>query len=135
TIIEGPTEIGRNCHIGPFARIRADVAMGNNVRVGNFVEIVRSRIGDRSRILHLSFIGDADVAPDVMIGAGTITANSDGYLKNKALIEENANIGSGTILIAPVKIGRGATTGAGSVVTKNQDVPNGETVVGIPAKI
>lgn len=134
TVIEGPCRIGRDCHVGPFAHIRADVVLGNQVKIGNFVEIVRSRIGDRTRILHLSFIGDAEIAPDVKIGAGTITANSDGTFKHKTIIEEQATIGSGTILIAPVKIGQGAATGAGAVIPKNQDVAEGETVVGVPAR-
>jgi bifunctional UDP-N-acetylglucosamine pyrophosphorylase/glucosamine-1-phosphate N-acetyltransferase len=134
TIIEGPCQIGEYCSIGPFARIRSGSEIGDGVRIGNFVEVVRSRIGDRTRISHLTFVGDADIEPDVMIGAGTITANSDGNAKHKTIIEKDAQIGSGTILVAPVKIGRAATTGAGSVVTRHQDVPSGETVVGVPAK-
>jgi bifunctional UDP-N-acetylglucosamine pyrophosphorylase/glucosamine-1-phosphate N-acetyltransferase len=134
TVIEGPCEIGRGCSLGPFARIRPGVVIGDGVRIGNFVEVVRSHVGDRTRILHLSFIGDAVIESDVNIGAGTITANSDGMSTHKTIIEQNARIGSGTILVAPVKVGRGAGTGSGAVVTKNHDVHNGETVVGIPAK-
>ena len=136
TVIEGPSEIGENCAIGPFARIRAEVKLGNDVRVGNFVEVVRSHVGARTRIMHLSFIGDAEIASDVMVGAGVITANSDGIATHSTtVIERAARIGSGTILVAPLRVGSGAATGSGAVVPKNHHVLNGETVVGIPAKV
>lgn len=134
TVIEGPARIGRNCHIGPFARIRGDVELGDGVCVGNFVELVRSKIGDRSLIKHLSYLGDALIGADVNVGAGTITANFDGKAKNKTVIEDGAEIGSGTLFVAPVKVGRKAKTGAGAVVTRGHDVKSGEVVVGIPAR-
>ena len=98
------------------------------------MEVVRSRIGSGSKIKHHSYIGDATVGKKVNVGAGTITANYDGKNKNPTFIDDGAFIGVGTILIAPVKIGKKAVTGAGSVVTKNKNVPAGVTVVGIPAR-
>ncbi len=109
--------------------------MGDSVGIGNFVEIVRSKIGRGTRIRHQCYIGDTIIGKGVNIGAGTIVANYDGKRKHKTVIEDDAFIGTGTILIAPVKVGKGALTGSGSVVTKNHDVPAGKTVVGIPAKI
>ena len=135
TVIDGPAKIGRRCQIGPFARIRAGVTIGDDACIGNFVEIVRSRIGDRSLVKHLSYLGDAEIASDVNVGAGTITANFDGRSKHKTVIEEGARIGSGTVFVAPVRVGRGAKTGAGAVITRGHDVPAGETAVGIPARV
>lgn len=133
--IESGTKIGKNCSIGPSSRIRSGTFIADNVSIGNFVEIVRSRIDKGTRIRHFSYIGDALVGRDVNIGAGTVTANYDGRRKNLTLIGEGAFIGSNTTLIAPVKIGRYAITGAGSVVTKNKEVPPQTVVVGVPAKI
>lgn len=135
TIIEDKTKIGKACQIGPFARLRCGTILEDNVQIGNFVEIARSRIKSGSKIKHHSYIGDARIGKNVNIGAGTITANYDGKNKNITLIEDGAFIGVGTILIAPVKIGKGASTGAGSVITKNKNIPAGATVVGVPAKI
>jgi bifunctional UDP-N-acetylglucosamine pyrophosphorylase/glucosamine-1-phosphate N-acetyltransferase len=135
TIIEGKVQVGRSCLIGPFARLRPGSVLQDNVQIGNFVEIVRSKIGSDSKIKHHSYIGDAVVGKRVNIGAGTITANYDNKTKNPTFIDDEAFIGVGTILIAPVKIGKRAITGAGSVVTKNKDVPAGATVAGIPAHI
>ncbi len=135
TVIEGKVKIGRDCQIGPFARLRSGAILADNVQIGNFVEIVRSRIGSGSKIKHHSYIGDTTVGKGVNIGAGTIVANYDGKSKNAVFIGDRAFIGVGTILIAPVKIGKGAVTGAGSVVTKNRHVPAGATVVGVPARI
>ena len=83
---------------------------------------------------HLTYLGDAEIGRNVNIGAGTITANYDGKAKNRTIIEDDVSIGAGAVIIAPVKIGKGATVGASSVVTKNKDVPAGETVAGVPAK-
>lgn len=135
TFIENNVKIGISCSIGPFARVRSGSSIKDRSSIGNFVEIVRSEIGEDTKIRHHSYIGDTHVGKNVNIGAGTIVANYDGKNKHKTVIEDNAFIGTGTILIAPVKIGRGAITGAGSVVTKNHDVPCGKTVVGVPAKI
>jgi len=135
TFIENGVKIGPGCSVGPFARLRRGTRLDSDVSIGNFVEIVRSHIGSHTKIRHQCYIGDAKIGKCVNIGAGTIVANYDGKHKNITIIEDNAFIGTGTILVAPVKIGKGAVTGAGSVVTKNHNVPAGKTVVGVPAKI
>ena len=135
TFIENNVKIGSHCSVGPFARLRPGTIIEDNVGVGNFVEIVRSSIGEKTKVRHQCYIGDAVIGKNVNIGAGTIVANYDGKEKHKTVIEDNAFIGSGTILIAPVKVGKGAVTGAGSVVTRNKNVPAGKTVVGIPARV
>ena len=135
TIIESDVEIGPKCAIGPFARIRLQVYLDEDVEIGNFVELVRTKVGAGTKIKHHSYIGDAIIGRNVNVGAGTITANFDGKAKNRTVIEDGAFIGVGSILIAPVRIGRGATVGAGCVVPKGHDVPSGATVVGVPARI
>lgn len=135
TFIENGVKIGESCSIGPFARLRSGTLIEDEVEVGNFVEIVRSSIASRTKVKHQCYIGDTEIGRGVNIGAGTIVANYDGKRKHKTIIEDDAFIGTGTILIAPVKVGKGAVTGAGSVVTRNNDVPAGKTVVGIPARI
>jgi bifunctional UDP-N-acetylglucosamine pyrophosphorylase/glucosamine-1-phosphate N-acetyltransferase len=135
TFIDNGVKIGSNCSIGPFARLRPGTVVEDEVSIGNFTEIVRSRIGSWTKIHHQCYIGDTIIGKNVNIGAGTIVANYDGKRKNKTLIDDNAFIGTGTILIAPVKVGKAAITGAGSVLTKNHDVPAGKTVVGVPARI
>ncbi len=135
TFIENGVKIGPNCSIGPFARLRSGTIIDKDVSVGNFVEIVRSNIQRGTKINHKCYIGDTTIGKSVNIGAGTIVANYDGKRKHRTVIEDNAFIGTGTILIAPVRIGKSAITGAGSVVTKNSNVPAGKTVVGVPAKI
>jgi len=135
TFIENNVKIGSDCNIGPFARLRPGTVIEDRVGIGNFVEIVRSSIGQETKIRHQCYIGDTVIGKNVNIGAGTIVANYDGKEKYKTIIEDNAFIGTGTILIAPVKIGKGAVTGAGSVVTRNKNVPAGKTVVGIPARL
>jgi len=135
TFIEKDVKIGSDCAIGPFARLRPGTVIGDNVGIGNFVEIVRSTIGSETKIRHQCYIGDTSIGKNVNIGAGTIVANYDGKEKHRTVIEDNAFIGTGTILIAPVRIGKGATTGAGSVVTRNKNVPAGKIVIGIPARL
>ena len=103
--------------------------------VGCFVEVVRSSVGKGSRVKHLTYLGDAILAENVNVGAGTVTANYDGAKKQKTVIGKGAFIGSNTVLVAPVKIGRGAKTGAGSVVLGKHHVPAGKTVAGVPAKL
>ena len=135
TVIESDVRIGKNCSIGPFARIRKDTRLKDSVSIGNFVEVVRSTISKGSKAKHLTYLGDTFVEEKVNIGAGTIVANYDGKEKHKTHIKKGAFIGSGSILVAPVKIGKRAITGAGAVVTKNHNVPDGTVVIGVPAKV
>lgn len=118
--------------IGPFAHLRKGAQIGKGVHIGNFGEIKNSFLGEGTKMGHFSYIGDATIGPDVNIGAGTITCNYDGERKNHTEIEEGAFIGSDTMLVAPVRIGKGARTGAGSVVTR--DVPANTLAVGMPAR-
>ncbi len=134
TVIETGVSIGKRCSIGPFARLRSGVSVGDETRIGNFAELVRTKVGPRVRINHTSYLGDAIVEEGANIGAGTITANYDGKEKHQTQIGKGAFIGSDTVLIAPVKIGPGAITGAGSVVPKAHDVPAKGVVVGVPAR-
>jgi bifunctional UDP-N-acetylglucosamine pyrophosphorylase/glucosamine-1-phosphate N-acetyltransferase len=113
-----------NCRIGPFARIRPDTVLQRDVHVGNFVEIKSSEIGVGSKANHLSYVGDSRVGSGVNVGAGSITCNYDGKNKWPTVIEDGAFIGSGTMMVAPVRIGAGATIGAGSTITQN--APDGE---------
>jgi len=118
------SDIGQACHIGPYSRIRPDTVLAEKSRIGNFVEIKKATIGYGSKVNHLSYVGDAEIGKGVNIGAGTITCNYDGANKHKTIIEDYAFIGSDTQLVAPVKVGRGATVGAGSTIRK--DVPDNE---------
>jgi bifunctional UDP-N-acetylglucosamine pyrophosphorylase/glucosamine-1-phosphate N-acetyltransferase len=108
-----------NVNVGPFSRIRPGSILSKGSRVGNFVEIKKSKLGQNSKINHLSYVGDASIGKDVNIGAGTITCNYDGKRKNKTKILDGAFIGSNTALVAPIKIGKKAVIGAGSALTKN----------------
>ncbi|PCI62086.1 MAG: bifunctional N-acetylglucosamine-1-phosphate uridyltransferase/glucosamine-1-phosphate acetyltransferase [Kordiimonadales bacterium] len=118
--IEGAT-VRAGASIGPFARLRPGADIGRNAKVGNFVEIKKSTLGEGAKVSHLSYIGDATVGAAANIGAGTITCNYDGFLKYQTIIGEGAFIGSNSALVAPVQIGDGAIVGAGSVVTKGVD--------------
>lgn len=111
--------IGDGASIGPFARIRPEARVGENVKIGNFVEVKKSSIGKGSKISHLSYIGDTMIGRDVNIGAGVITCNYDGANKHQTTIENGVFVGSGSQLIAPIKIGKNATIGAGSTITKD----------------
>jgi bifunctional UDP-N-acetylglucosamine pyrophosphorylase/glucosamine-1-phosphate N-acetyltransferase len=112
-------KIESNVSIGPYARIRPGSHLLSGARVGNFVEVKKSKVGKNSKINHLSYIGDSLIGKNANIGAGTITCNYDGKRKNKTKISDGAFIGSNTSLVAPVKIGKRSTVGAGSVITKN----------------
>ena len=150
TVLKGDTHVGMECRIGPhvhiedarigdrsdcgpFARLRPGTAVEEDVHIGSFAELVRTRVGKGSRVPHVSYLGDTDLGSDANIGAGTITANFDGNQKNRTEIGDGAFVGVDTMLVAPVKLGKGARTGAGSVVTK--DVPDGATAVGVPARV
>ncbi len=108
-----------NVSIGPFSRIRPGTYLSKGSRVGNFVEVKKSKVGKNTKINHLSYIGDATIGKNVNIGAGTITCNYDGRKKNKTKISDGAFIGSNTALVAPIKIGKKSVVGAGSTLTKN----------------
>jgi bifunctional UDP-N-acetylglucosamine pyrophosphorylase/glucosamine-1-phosphate N-acetyltransferase len=117
------SEIGEACVIGPYARVRPGSSLGRGAHVGNFVELKKTVLGDGSKANHLTYLGDAVVGKGVNIGAGTITCNYDGVNKSTTTIEDGAFIGSGNMLVAPVRIGKDATTGAGSTITK--EAPDG----------
>jgi bifunctional UDP-N-acetylglucosamine pyrophosphorylase/glucosamine-1-phosphate N-acetyltransferase len=143
------TVIGNDCHIecsvledawvgdevamGPFAHLRTGARLERGVHMGNFGEVKNSTLGPGVKMGHFSYIGDAAIGAETNIGAGTITCNFDGVKKNKTVIGANAFIGSDTMLVAPVTLGDGARTGAGSVVTK--DVPADSLAVGLPARV
>jgi bifunctional UDP-N-acetylglucosamine pyrophosphorylase / glucosamine-1-phosphate N-acetyltransferase len=118
THIENAT-LKSNVNVGPFSRIRPGAYLSEGSKVGNFVEIKKSKVGKNSKVGHLSYIGDSFIGRNVNIGAGTITCNYDGKNKNKTKILDGAFIGSNTSLVAPIKIGKNAVIGAGSALTKN----------------
>jgi bifunctional UDP-N-acetylglucosamine pyrophosphorylase/glucosamine-1-phosphate N-acetyltransferase len=111
--------IGPDCHVGPFARIRPTTTLARGVHIGNFVEVKNCQIAEGSKANHLTYLGDSTIGSKVNVGAGTITCNYDGVNKSRTQIDDGAFIGSGSMLVAPVKIGEGATIGAGSTITKD----------------
>ena len=113
------SSIGSDVQIGPFSNLRPGNTIDNNAKIGNFVEIKKSKIGNKSKVPHLSYIGDTEMGSMVNIGAGTITCNYDGFTKHKTNIDDNVFIGSDTMLIAPIKVGKGSTTAAGSILNSN----------------
>jgi len=127
------SEIGDDCAVGPFAHLRMNARMAERAVVGNFVEVKKSSIGRGTKAMHLTYLGDATIGEKTNIGAGTITCNYDGKQKHPTVIEDNVKIGSDTMLVAPVRVGQGSVTGAGSVVT--EDVPPNTLVAGVPAKV
>ena len=112
-------KIENSVEIGPYARIRPGTTLKKGSKVGNFVEIKKSTLGQKSKANHLSYIGDSAIGKSVNVGAGTITCNYDGIKKNKTIIKDNTFIGSNSALVAPVTIGKNSVVGAGSVITKN----------------
>lgn len=132
TVIEHDVTIGRGCEVGPFSHLRPGAVLDDGAEVGNFVEVKKSRLGPHSKAKHLAYLGDATLGSGVNIGAGTITANYDGKHKHATVIGDGAHIGSNSVLVAPVKLGKNVTTGAGAVVLR--DVADGDTVVGVPAR-
>jgi len=121
--VEG-ANTGADCELGPFARLRPGAELADRVKVGNFVEVKKSRIAEGSKVNHLTYIGDTDIGTGVNVGAGTITCNYDGANKHRTVIGDHAFIGSGVNLVAPVEVGKDATIGAGSTITK--PAPDGE---------
>ena len=111
--------INENVFVGPFCRLRPGTILEKNSKIGNFVEVKKSKIKKNSKVSHLSYIGDTIIGKSANIGAGTITCNYDGVKKSKTLIGDNSFVGSNSSLVAPVKIGRNSTIGAGSVITQN----------------
>jgi bifunctional UDP-N-acetylglucosamine pyrophosphorylase/glucosamine-1-phosphate N-acetyltransferase len=128
------SRIGDGTVVGPYAHLRPGTVVGKNVEIGNYAEMKKARIGDRTKVHHKSYLGDAWIGADVNIGAGTITCNYGmDRRKHRTTIEDGAYIGSDSMLVAPVRIGRGAVTGAGAVVTKS--VPARSVAVGVPARV
>ena len=132
SVLEGAI-LEEDVSIGPFSRLRTGTILERGVRVGNFSEIKNSRIGQRTAMGHFGYVGDASVGPNVNLGAGLVTCNYDGINHNETIVEDGAFIGSDTMLIAPVRVGAGSTTAAGSVITG--DVPSGGLAIGMPARI
>lgn len=132
SVLEGAV-VEDEAKVGPYAHLRPGAVIGTRARVGNFAEVKQSRLGPGVQQHHFSYVGDAEVGAGANIGAGTVTANFDGQRKNRTIIGEGAFIGSDSMLVAPVEIGAGAMTAAGSVVT--HDVPPGKLAVGVPARI
>ncbi len=126
SVVEG-AKLGAHTIVGPFARVRPGTVMQDNAMIGNFVEVKNTTLGYGAKASHLSYLGDATIGQRVNIGAGTITCNYDGVNKHKTIIDDDAFIGSNTSLVAPIHVGRGATLGAGSTVSK--DVPSGQLTV------
>jgi bifunctional UDP-N-acetylglucosamine pyrophosphorylase/glucosamine-1-phosphate N-acetyltransferase len=127
------SEVESNCSVGPFAHLRMNTLLEEGSIVGNFVEVKKSRLGRESKSMHLTYLGDATVGQRTNIGAGTVTCNYDGKEKHPTIIEDDVRIGSDTMLVAPVRVGRGSVTAAGSVVTS--DVPPDTLVAGVPAVV
>ena len=118
------SKVGSFCRVGPYARLRPGTVLENKVNIGNYVEIKNSLVDQGTKINHLSYIGDSEIGKNVNIGAGTITCNYDGVDKHKTIIEDDVFVGSNTQIVAPLKVGKGATIGAGSTITK--DVPKND---------
>jgi bifunctional UDP-N-acetylglucosamine pyrophosphorylase/glucosamine-1-phosphate N-acetyltransferase len=134
TVITGRVTIGARCRVGPLAHLRDGTILEDEVEVGAFVETKESRLGRGTVARHLAYLGNAQIGEHVNIGATTITANFDGRNKHATKIGDRTKIGAGAVLIAPVKIGSDAVVGANAVVTRDHDVCDGQTVVGVPAK-
>ncbi len=126
------SRVGERVRLGPFAHLRSNAVIGDDCEIGNYAEVKNSVIGERVKMHHFSYVGDADVGEGTNIAAGSVTCNFDGKAKHRTTIGRNVFLGSDTMLIAPVTLGDGAITGAGSVVTK--DVPAGGKVAGVPAR-
>ncbi|MDQ3962555.1 MAG: bifunctional UDP-N-acetylglucosamine diphosphorylase/glucosamine-1-phosphate N-acetyltransferase GlmU [Actinomycetota bacterium] len=131
-VVRGST-VGEEASVGPFASLRPGTSLGARAHIGTFVETKAATIGDDSKANHLAYLGDAEIGSGVNVGAGTITCNWDGQDKHQTVIDDDAYIGSDTMLVAPVRVGKRAATGAGSVV--RDDVPDDALAIGVPARI
>jgi bifunctional UDP-N-acetylglucosamine pyrophosphorylase/glucosamine-1-phosphate N-acetyltransferase len=134
TVIASSVKIGRRCSIGPFVHLRDGTRLGDDIILGNFTEVVRSAIGNKTLMKHFGYLGDSQIGQAVNIGAGTVTANFDGRKKSQTVIKDKAFIGSDTVFVAPVKVGRRCITGAGSVLTRYTNLADNSIVVGMPAR-
>lgn len=134
SLIRRGARVAAGAEVGPFSHLREGADLAEGSAVGNFVEIKKTRLGKGSKAKHLSYLGDGDIGAGANIGAGTIFANYDGRAKHPTHVGDGAFIGSGTVLVAPVRIGDRAMTGAGAVVTRGHDVPDDGVVVGVPAR-
>jgi bifunctional UDP-N-acetylglucosamine pyrophosphorylase/glucosamine-1-phosphate N-acetyltransferase len=126
SVLEGAV-VGPRAQVGPFARLRPGTVLGAQAKAGTFVELKKTSVGDRSKVPHLAYMGDATLGEDVNVGAGTITCNYDGYSKHETIVGDRVFIGSDTMLVAPVELGDDSWTGAGSTITR--DVPPGALAV------
>ena len=126
------SQLGERVKVGPFAHVRGEARIGDDVHLGNYAEVKNSTLGSGIKMHHFSYLGDATVGAETNIAAGTITCNFDGVQKHRTTIGERAFIGCDTMLVAPIEVGDDAVTGAGAVVTR--DVPAGGRVAGVPAR-
>jgi bifunctional UDP-N-acetylglucosamine pyrophosphorylase/glucosamine-1-phosphate N-acetyltransferase len=127
------SQVGPEAQVGPFASLRPGSTLGPGSKLGSFVESKNVNIGERSKVNHLTYVGDTEIGDRVNVGAGTVTCNWDGQTKHKTVIDDDAYIGADTMLVAPVRVGKRGATGAGAVV--NNDVPDDALAVGVPARI
>jgi bifunctional UDP-N-acetylglucosamine pyrophosphorylase/glucosamine-1-phosphate N-acetyltransferase len=135
TVVTGDVVIGKGCEVGPFSHLRTGTHLKDGAQIGNYVEVKKSVVGKGTKAKHLTYLGDAVIGEKTNIGCGTITANYDGTNKHQTTIGDRVHVGSGTVFVAPVKIGNDSVTGAGAVVPAGRDVGKGETVVGVPARV
>jgi bifunctional UDP-N-acetylglucosamine pyrophosphorylase/glucosamine-1-phosphate N-acetyltransferase len=134
TVIGTGCKIGNDCEVGPFAHVRAGTVLEDGAEIGNFVEAKKSRLGRGTKAKHLTYLGDATIGAGSNIGAGTITANYDGVHKHETHIGERCFVGSGTVIVAPSRMGADSMTGAGAIVKRGSEIGAGEVWVGVPAK-
>ena len=134
TVITGDVQIGKGCEVGPFSHLRTGATLKDGAQIGNFVEVKQSVVGRGTKAKHLTYLGDAVIGDRTNVGCGTITANYDGKHKHRTTIGDEVHVGSGTVFVAPLTVGDRVTTGAGAVILAGNDVSDGETMVGVPAR-